>query len=275
MKTTRKLLIVITIALLLFSTKTFAQEDAPKGPEYITVTTMHWNMEYKDFDKDTWIAVEKEFLDKVTKKNEYIVGAGFYWHRYTPDNREVVYVQSFASWEDINKAGERNNELIEQAWPDEDARDLFFKKQSAYYSNFHSDEIYATIPGAKLPTAPMDKEMITYVRVSHFAFPEDGTQKEFKELRMEGTKKIIHQNEHIKAYFPSVHAWGADRTEFVEVFYLDSEADLDKMFNRSAELVKAAWPDDDARKERGKKMGKYFTGVHGDYIYTFIPELSK
>ena len=56
---------------------------------------------------------------------------------------------------------------------------------------------------------------------------------------------------------------------------MNSIADLDKMFDRSGELAKEAWPDKEARQAKSKNMSKYFTGIHGDYVYGVIPELSK
>ncbi len=274
MKTTNHYLIAI-VTLLLFSTTIFAQDEAPKRPEYVVVTTMHWNMDNDDFDMKEWIALEKEYSDKVTKKNELVMGASFYMHRYTPDNSELIYVQTHASWEDIDKASERNGELEKEAWPDEEARSAFSKKRFSYYSPLHSDEIYSTMSGAKLMTEAPGDDMILYVRKSHFAFPEDGTFKEFKELRDEYVEKVLHKNELIKGYYPNSHAWGADRTEYVEGFIVNSMADLDAMFERNGELTKEAWPDDSAREEMGKKASKYYTGVHGDYIYTLVEELSK
>ena len=274
MKTTKHYFFAI-VTLLLFNISIFAQDEAPKGPEYITVTTMHWNMDNDDFDREEWIATEKEYMDKVTKKNELIMGASFYTHRYTSDNTELLYVQTYASWEDIDKAGDRNGELAKEAWPDEDARGDFFDKRQAYYADLHSDEIYATMSGAKLMTEEPGEDMILYVRKSHFAFPDDGSNEEFKELRDEYLEKVFHKNELIKAYYPNAHAWGADRTEYVEGFMVNSMADLDEMFDRNAELFKEAWPDEADRKERRKKAGKYFTGVHGDYIYTLVSELMK
>ena len=274
MKTTNHYFIAIA-TLLLFSTTIFAQDEAPKRPEYVVVTTLHWNMDNDDFDMDEWIAVEKEFSDKVTKKNELIMGASFYMHRYTADNTELLYVQTYASWEDIDKANDRNNELAKEAWADEEARNSFFDKQQGYYSALHSDEIYATMSGAKVMTEAPGDDMILYVRKSHFAFPEYGSGKEFKELRDEYLEKVIHKNEMIKGYYPNNHAWGADRTEYVEAFMVNSMADLDNLSERNWELVKEAWPDEEARKEMGKKSSKYYTGVHGDYIYTLVEELSK
>lgn len=275
MKTTNQLFIAIAALLLLFNTTTIqAQDEEPKGPEYITVTTMHWNMDYENFSMDEWKAVEKEYLDKVTMKNDHVMGSSYYLHQFTADNTELIYVQSYASWDDIDKTAARNAELAKEAWPDEDVRDAFFDKRNAYYAAEHSDEIYATMSGAKPLEAPT-ADMVTYVRISHFAFPEDGSLKEFKELRAEGTEKIIHSNEYIKAYYPNAHVWGSDRTQFVEAFYVDSLADLDKMFDRNEELAKEAWPDDDVRKEKNKAWGKYFTGVHNDAIYTYVHGLTK
>jgi hypothetical protein len=232
-------------------------------------------MNYEDFNQDKWEAVEKEYLDKVTMKNEYIMSASVYLHRYTADNTELVAVATYASWEDIDKAADRNSELEKAAWPDENVRKDFFKKRNAYYAAEHSDEIYAALEGAKVLTGKPTKDYIMYVRKSHFAYPEDGSQEEFKTLRMEAVEKIINKNELIKAYYPNGHAWGADRTEFVEAFYFESMADIEKSQERADELAKVAWPDENARKARGKKMGKYFTGVHGDYIYTLVSKLSK
>ena len=274
MKTTNRLLFSIVTLLLFTTSSLFAQdEEAPKRPMYVTLTTMHWNMDNDDFDNEEWIATEKEYRDKVVKKNEHIMSSGYMTHRFTTDNRELLYFQTFASWDDIDKARKRNGELSDAAWTDEAAADTFFDKLDNYYAPYHSDEIYATIDGAKLPEKPSDKDMIVYMRISHFAFPKEGSGKEFKELRESFTQNVIHKNEVIKAYYPMVHSYGADRTEFVEVFVLDAMGDLDAMNKRSGELAKENWPDDAKRKEMNKKFGKYFTGVHGDYIYTTVHEL--
>ena len=276
MKTTKQLFSAIVLALLLFSTSAIlAQDDAPKEPKFITVTTNHWNMDKEDFKMPEWRAAAKEYHEKVTMKNEYILGASTYLHNMTADNTEFLSVQVFASWEDIGQFGERSNELEKAAWPDEAKRKAFLKNLNSYYANEHSDEIYAKIPGAKVMAEKATKDMVCYVRKSHFAFPEDGTMEEFNKIRMEGNAAIVQKNEYVKAYYPNVHAWGSDKTEFFEAFFLDSLADLDKMFDRNGELMKEAYPDTEANKEKGKAYGKYLTGVHGDYLYTFLHDLTK
>ena len=274
MKTTKINLMVIALLLLLTSSTMMAQEEEQKRPEYIQVTTMHWNMDQEDFDMDEWKAFEKEFMDKVTKKNEFLAGASIFLHQLTPDNTELLYVQTYMNWENIEKAASRNGELMKEVWPNEEDRKARTKKRNNYYSSEHSDEIYATMSGSKI-VENKNEDMILYIRKSHFNFPDDGSNKEFDELRKGYLDNIVHKNEYIQGYYPNSHAYGSDGTEYIEAYYLNSLADLDKMFNRSDELAKEAWPDDDKRKERGKSIGKYFTGVHGDFVYSVFPELSK
>jgi len=273
MRKSSRLLIVVIFTLLLGSSFLTAQEKQPQ--RYLAVTTLHWNMDMEDFSMDEWKAVEKEFLDKVTLKNELILATNFGLHYMTADNTELVYVQLFNSWEDIDKANKRNAELSKLAWPDEAKRKAYFKKRDAYYGSYHSDEIYAPIPGAKPNLEESDKANLFYVRKSHLAFPEDGTKKEFNELRDPFVKEVIHKNKFIKGYYPYVHAWGADKRDFIEVFVVASLADLDKALDESGKLNKARFNDEAKQKAAGKKMGKYFTGFHGDYVYKSVPSLAK
>jgi len=137
------------------------------------------------------------------------------------------------------------------------------------------NEIYATMPGAKPLTEDPGKDLTLYVQKRHFSFPEDGSQKEFEEIRKEYLENVIHKNDVLISYYPHVHAWGSDRTEFVEAYLVESLADIDKMLDKNTELLKAHWPDEEARKAAGKKARNYFTGVHSDFIYTYVSGLSK
>lgn len=272
MKTIIRFFMVLAIMLLLCTNSTFAQEQT--RPEFVTVTTMHWNMDNKDFKMEDWKAVEKEYLDKITMKNEHVTGASFYLHRMTPDNTELLYVQSYPNWESLGKAAARNTELAKAAWPDEKARDAFFKKRNNNYSPMHSDEIYATMPNAKPMATTPTKDMICYVRKGHFAYGE-GTDEEFDATAKEYFDNVTNKNEYIKAYYPMAHAWGSDRTEAIEAFFVESLADLDKMSDRDTELYEAHWKDEASRKAMEDKGAKYFDGRHGDYIYTYVAGLAK
>lgn len=267
-----KLKLTAFIIMLLLGNLSIAQEAKPY---FVTATKMHWNMNMENFSMDEWKAVEKEYLDKVVKKNPFIKGQMFLMHYFTADNTELILVTRYDSWNDIEKAAEKTDELIKAAWPNEKDRKAFFTKKSKYYSNEHSDEIYSTLPGAKLPKASFDKDMIYYVRVSHFAFPEDGTAKEFDELSKQFYDAVISKNDLIKAYYPNEHAWGSDKTQFTEVFVVESLADLESALKKNGELYNANWNDAAKRKAYNDKMNKYTTGVHGDFIYRSVHELTK
>ncbi|MFI1745223.1 hypothetical protein [Thalassobellus sediminis] len=275
MKTINQLFSTMAAALLLFTTSIISAQEQQEGPQYITVTTMHWNMDYEDFDMDTWKSVEKEYLDKVTKNNEHIMASSFYLHQMTADNTEIIYVNVYGSWGAIEKASVRSGELEKEAWPDETERKAFLKKQQAYYSHEHSDEIYTTLPLVKPIPQDNTKDMICYVRKTHFAYPEDVENSEIKDFMTENFNKLIKDNPLIKGYYPHRHAWGSDGTEIMEGYFLDSMADLEAMFDGLPDLMKEAWPDEAVRKARGEKMNTYFTGVHGDAVYKFLAELSK
>jgi hypothetical protein len=275
MKTTMRIILVAILLVLPLNNELFAQDAQPPMPKYISVTTMYWNMDKEDFDNEKWMAGEKEYLEKVTKKNEHILSAGFYTHLYSETNMEIKYVQTYASWDGIDKAAARNVELEKAAWPDKAARDKKARERESYYEDMHSDEIYAPISGAKPMMTKAAKDMVVYVRVSKMAYPDDGNEEEFTSMLAEFAETTINPKDIIKGYYPSVHAWGSDRRDLIEAFYLESTDDLDNLTDGNGDLVKAKWPDEAARKAFFEKYNKYFTGEHGDYIYTYIAELAK
>jgi hypothetical protein len=251
------------------------QISAQDKPQFFTVTTIHWNLDNEDFSMDDWKSVEKEYFDKVTKKNEFIEWALVLNHYFTEDNTEIKIITGFTSWENIEKAQERTDELVKEGWPEEKVRDAFFKKQSAFYTNMHSDEIYSTVEGAKfLPENPT-KPMIYYIRISDRAFPEDGKAEEIQAMRKEYKENVIDKNPYLKGYYPSKHAWGSDGRDFLEAFVVESLGDLQLSMEENQKLVKAHWPDEKKADEFFDKMDKYMTGFHADYIYRIVPELTK
>ena len=275
MKTVRIKLFIVLLLFIVSSSTIFSQEEN-KRPKYITVTTGHWNMEYEDFDKEKWIATEREFLDNVTKKNEHVLGSFVYLHRYTPDNSEIIFVRAYDSWGAIEKANERSGELVKAHWPDKAKREAYFKKRDAYYAIDHSDEIYVPMGKAKqLKPEDAKKELIWLVVKSHLAFPENGSKEEFDGLTNEYIDNVIKKNDKVKGYFQHGHAWGSDKTEFLRVFAVESMEDLDNLGKTNDDLFKVHWSDKAKAKEFGKKMSEYFTPIHGDFIYTSVPELTK
>lgn len=275
-----KNLVKITAGMLLFTfllaNSLFSQDESEeKKPTVLVVTTVHWNPDKEDGSNEKWLAIEKEYHEKVTMKNDLILGANFMTHYFTADNSEAKVIAVYGSWEDVELASELNGELAKVAWPDEAERDAFFKERNSYYSSMHSDEIYSILSGGKfmeeIPTEPM----VYYVRVSNLAFPDDGKNEEIKALNTEFLENVVYKNEYIKAYYPHRHLYGSDSRQFVEAFAVNSLADIEASFDKNTELIKAHWPDEDARKEFFKKYDRYFSGWHGDFIYQSVPGLAK
>lgn len=266
MKKNKFLALGMLILTFLLSANIQAQE-VPK-PVYITITTMYRNL---NADRTDWKKTEQEYFDKVTSKNELIIGSEILTHFYTANSSEVLHVSVYKTWEDIEKAGDITDELVKKGWPDEAARKVFFDKQRSYYSTKHSDEIYTSQPavGGKELKTDSKEPMIVYVRKSQLSM--NGQGKGLKEYN----EKVTLKNPYIKAYYPHRHAWGADSRDFNEAFLFDSMSDFEKSNDKDDELVKAAWPKEADRKAFFDEMNKSFTGLHGDYIYHNEPTMKK
>jgi hypothetical protein len=254
------------ILTFLLSVNIHAQ-DPPK-PVFITMTTLHRNL---NTDGKDWKATEQEYFDKVTSKNELIIGSEILTHYYTENSSEIILVNVYKTWEDIEKAGTITDDLVKKAWPDEKARTAFFDKQNSYYAPMHSDEIYSSIEtiGHKEFKAITKEPMIVYIRKSQMSLSGKGKgMKEYNE-------KVTLKDPYIKGYYPFRHSWGSDSRDFMEAYFFDSLSDLEKSNLKQNELAKAAWPKEADSKAFFDELELAFTGVHGDYIYHNLPGASK
>lgn len=256
----------MTILTFLLSMDSYAQ-DPPK-PVFITMTTLHRNF---NTDGKDWKATEQEYFDKVTSKNDLIIGSEILTHYYTENSSEVILVSVYKTWEDIEKAQTISDDLIKKAWPDENARAAFFDKYQKYFTPMHSDEIYSSVETIGMKEfKPSTKEpMIIYIRKSQMSMSGKGKgMKEYNE-------KITLKDPYIKGYYPFRHAWGSDSRDFMEAFYFDSFGDLEKSNLKQDELEKAAWPKEADSKAFFDQLKLAFTGIHGDFIYHNLPGVSK
>lgn len=253
---------------LLLPSLLWAQND----PKFLILTRFHFNPQ-GDFTVEQWKAHEKEYFDKVTKKNDLIVGTNVLMHFYTNDNSEVMFATTYRNWDDIEKADARNEELAKAAWPDEAKRKIFFDKQRSFYTSEHSDEIRSILPNTKILTA--DTEHIYYVRTRRRAFPEGTKPADFTAAMDEYTQNVTLKNNLLMGYYPSRHLWGADSRDYVEAYVFASLSDMEKAVDENEKLVKAHWPDEAKRKEFFAKFDKYFENWHGDALYKHVPELRK
>jgi len=274
MKTLNSFFKGITILVFLISASIYAQDYEPL---YVSVTTMHWNMDLKTSSADEWKTIETEYHEKIIMKNEYILSTTVLQHHFTEDSSEILFITVYPSWSAIELAAKRNAELEKEAWPDEAIRAAFLKSQSKFYNSKHSDEIYKTIPGAKI-MEETDLPLIYYARTNFFTFPDDSSiaiNDEFMDLINEYNEAVTHKNDHYKAYYPQRHFYGADHTEFVEVFVAETLAELEKGIAMQGKLFREHWKGDARQKEYNDIRTRYLTGIHSDKIFSSVPELHK
>lgn len=269
MKAITRLLTLLLILSVSFALNAQQQEEQAYEPVFITMTMMHWNDD-PDTDFSDWLDTEKEYFEKVTSKNDLILSSGVYTHYFTADNSEIVLVNVYKTWDDIEKSNETNQKLIEEAWPDESERQAFFDKQSSYYGREHSDEIYQSMQYF-IPENASDKSRIFYVRSSDLAMDGQGSPETFKEYYEKVTKK----SKKLKGYYTHRHLWGSNAREMSEVYVFDSLGEIEEFFDEQQSLSEAAWPDEKKREAFFKEMDKLFTGRHADYVYRSVPELMK
>ena len=90
-------------------------------------------------------AMLKEYFEKVDMKNEYIIHEWNMQHYFSEDSREFITIFEYATWADIDKAGDRSTELEKMAWPDTQKRNEFLKKLNGYFTS-HKDAVYHSLP---------------------------------------------------------------------------------------------------------------------------------
>ncbi len=148
MKITLKVLAGLLIMLVLQTNIVFSQEtkEEAQQPPVIVVTTAHADFDYKEGTYKDWLELEKEYFEKVTSKNEYLMNTNVLTHYYTEDNSEVKFVRVCKDWNDIENSSDNIKGLIETHWPDEEKRKEFFKKYGQYFTGWHADYIYQNIP---------------------------------------------------------------------------------------------------------------------------------
>ncbi|WP_372769716.1 hypothetical protein [Lutibacter sp.] len=255
------------VFLFMFTTKATAQDAQTEEfqPVFLTVTTLHRSSD-PNVDFTDWRKTEEEYYNKVTAKNNLIIGSGYYMHYFTPDDSEILSVSVFNSWEDIEKANEITNKLVMEAWPDEAKRTAFFEKQNSYYATKHSDEIYASMNFSKQVKSDSKEPLIYYIKKNKAGTGGAGYREYFDNVTMKNT--------FVKGFYTMRHRYGSNSQDLIEVSVYNNLADIEKSFEENGKLEDAHWTDKAKGEEFFKKYAKLFAG-HGDAIYRNVPSLQK
>jgi hypothetical protein len=267
MKTFKNFSFGIFVFLFLFTSKAIGQQTqaAEFKPVFLTVTTLHRSSD-PDVDFTDWRKTEEEYYNKVTAKNNLIIGSGYYMHFFTPDDSEILSVTIYNSWEDIEKATDVTNKLVMEAWPDEVKRAAFFDKQSSYYAPKHSDEIYASMNFTKPVKTDSKEPLIYYIKKNIAGTGGSGYREYFDNVTM--------KNSYVKGFYTMRHRYGSNSQDLIEVSVYNNLADIEKAFAENTKLEDANWTDKAKADEFFKKYAKLFAG-HGDSIYRNVPSLQK
>ncbi len=136
--------VLIAAALFcLLSGSVFSQEQE-KEPHYFVIQTWKVNIP-EDGSRAEFAELMKEWAEKITRKNDKIVSDRVVRHNMSSDSRDIVFITEYATWNDIDAANDKQNELLKAAYPDDDERRAFNRKIGKYLGK-HSDEIFREVP---------------------------------------------------------------------------------------------------------------------------------
>jgi hypothetical protein len=95
-------------------------------------------------ERDSLIAI---YVDKVIKKNSFILSHMECSHWFTDDNTDYIVIEEYKTFDDMTAANEMSIKLEDEAWPDEKQRDAFLDAMNAYFEDWHGDMLMRKYPG--------------------------------------------------------------------------------------------------------------------------------
>lgn len=219
--------------------------------------------------------LEQEFFDKVTSKNNYIAGHEFLINQSQGGVNDVVIINTFKNWGDIEKSKNLTEELIAKAWPDETARKAFFESLNSGYDLSYSNDIYVSTMNEKKIDVAYIKErkesMCFYIVINKLA---DYDNEDSREAYEDYVNEVTFKNPHIKAYYARRHYIGSDSRDFIEMYLAESYDDIINSFDYDKELLAKLFPDQKSKEDFIEIYGRGVESASA-YIYTNVPTMSK
>ena len=131
-----KFLLAVAAAAMILSAPLIAQEAAEEKSNIFTVSTYQW-----PFSNLEEIFAIMEENQELVEQNEYIVSRKVLTHNWG-GKFSVMIIAEYASWADIEKAQDRDDELFEAKYPDEEDRKARGEKFTALAGHgAHTDNI--------------------------------------------------------------------------------------------------------------------------------------
>ncbi len=90
-------------------------------------------------------SLNQVYTDITFKNNPLVVSYKTVRHWWGHNNRDFIQIFEVKSWEDVDKASEKANELFRAAMPNKADRKKFNDAYNKYFTGKHSDEIYREV----------------------------------------------------------------------------------------------------------------------------------
>jgi len=271
----KSLFSILFIISIFFVQNLIAQQQKEDfKPLYVTITKLHNTS--TDIDLEEWKGIEQEFFDKITNKIDLIVGHEILINYNKKNETEVILINMYKSWDDIEKTKELRKQLIEKAWPNKEARYAFFEKQNKDFKYYYSNEIFISTSLAKYMNKEdknKQKEPLLYYIIKNKL--SDYEYDDSLDAYRNYIDNVTYKNPYIKAYLTYKHYVGSDSRDFFETYVVGSLTDLQKSLDKDRELFKKYIPNEIERKEFLEVYYEGIDDVSDVGIYMNIPSMSK
>lgn len=143
----KKLVLVIGISLslcCLSSNSLYAQADEEAKPFIVQTNYLQITEANRDLNLDSLLKIYKE---RLMDANPYFTSSKIVLHWWGHDSRQLIIIHELKSWDDIEKAFDKRNELMRTMIKDGDENTKKFMKvmRAVFEGSHHSDEIYRVV----------------------------------------------------------------------------------------------------------------------------------
>ncbi len=121
----------------------FAQQTAPPDPNPVVVTT--WIFSGPQFGDTTLRGVNRDslimyYVDKGIRPNNIVKNFRILFHYWGDDSYKILFIYEIDGLGNMNKAGDKTEELINASFKTEAERNLFWRRWNRIFSR-HEDNI--------------------------------------------------------------------------------------------------------------------------------------
>lgn len=143
----KKSVFVIGVSLSLFclsSNSLYAQTDEEAKPLIVQTNYLQVSDENRSINLDSLLKIWKK---RVVDANPYFTNTKILMHWWGHDSRQLIYMYELNSWDDIEKAFDKREELMRTMIKDGDENTKEFLKliRACFKGSHHSDEIYRVV----------------------------------------------------------------------------------------------------------------------------------